>query len=116
MGGDKTLREISGRGLGEEVFGYEMHMGRTQGTDAEARPFLTLNGAPDGAQSAGGQIMGCYLHGLFSSDSFRQALLATLRPGRRGQVAYEALVEGVLDQLARHLEKHVDVSRLLTLV
>ena len=116
MGGDKTLREVLGSGLGQEVFGYEMHMGRTDGPDAKARPFLTLGGHPDGAVSADGRVMGCYLHGLFARDGFRHALLSQLRPERRQDLAYEGLVESVLDRLAEHLECHLDMPALLSLV
>src|SRR5208283_836993 len=43
MAGAKTLREVSGVGLGRPVRGYEMHMGRTDGPD-RARPLLNLEG------------------------------------------------------------------------
>ena len=115
MAGDKVLRHSQGIDrAGHPVRGYEMHMGRTQGPDC-ARPFLTLDGRPDGAVSADGRVMGCYLHGLFASDCFRAALLADLRPGRDGGLGYENLVDAVLDNLARHLEEHVDIEALLRL-
>jgi adenosylcobyric acid synthase len=93
------------------VRGYEMHMGRTEGPDA-ARPMLTLGGQPDGAVSKDGRVAGCYLHGLFSSDPFRAKLLAGLRPDRASGLAYEPLVDAVLERLADHLEAHLDVERL----
>ncbi|MDR3437578.1 cobyric acid synthase [Telmatospirillum sp.] len=112
MTGEKTLRQISGHGLGQEVRGYEMHMGRTEGPD-RTRPLLTLDGRPDGAVSADGRVMGCYLHGLFAADGFRRAFLATLRPGRDSDLAYDAMVEQVLDDLADHIERHLDVTEIL---
>ncbi|WP_173978427.1 cobyric acid synthase [Magnetospirillum sp. UT-4] len=113
MAGDKVLAEVAGTDrAGRPVKGYEMHMGRTHGPDA-ARPFLTLAGTPDGAVSPDGRVMGCYLHGLFASDSFRAALLEGIRPGRDGGLAYEALVDQVLDRLADHLEAHLDVKALV---
>ncbi len=112
MAGDKVLAEAAGTDAsGHAVRGYEMHMGRTAGPDC-ARPFLTLAGRPDGAVSADGRVMGCYLHGLFASDPFRHAFLDSLRPGRGDGVAYEALVEEVLDRLAGHLETHMDLNAL----
>lgn len=105
MAGDKVLRRAEGFDqAGHPVQGYEMHMGRTTGPDAE-RPFLTLDGRPDGAVSADGRIMGCYLHGLLSSDAFRAALL-----GKESRIAYEPLVDSVLDRLAAHLETHLDMG------
>jgi len=115
MAGDKVLRSASGTdSAGHDVQGYEMHMGRSQGDDC-ARPFLMLDSRPDGAISADGRVMGCYLHGLFASDSFRSALLAGLRQGRQSDLAYESQVDRVLDELARHLESHVDMDALLRL-
>jgi adenosylcobyric acid synthase len=107
MGADKTLVEAAGSdGAGRPVRGYEMHMGRTLGPDC-ARPFLHLGGGPDGAQSADGRVAGCYLHGLFASDAFRAGFLE-----RPGALAYDAVVEDVLDRLADHLETHVDLAAL----
>ncbi len=112
MEGDKVLRRTTGAdAAGRPVAGYEMHMGRSAGPDS-ARPMLTLEGRPDGAVSADGRVMGCYLHGLFASDPWRHALLASLAPGRRPGLAYEALVDGVLDRLADHLERHLDIAAL----
>jgi adenosylcobyric acid synthase len=115
MAGDKVLIEITGTDHhGRPVKGYEMHMGRSRGPDC-TRPFLTLAGQPDGACSADGRVAGCYLHGLFASDAFRSGLLAELAPGRADGIAYEALVDEVLDKLADHLEAHVDVDALLAI-
>ena len=115
MAGDKVLVEVDGHDChGHAVKGYEMHMGRTTGHDC-ARPLLTLAGQADGARSPDGRVQGCYLHGLFAADGFRAAFLAGLRPGRDGGLAYEALVDDVLDRLADHLEAAIDLDRLLTL-
>ncbi|MTJ79531.1 MAG: cobyric acid synthase [Telmatospirillum sp.] len=117
MAGEKTLRQTTGKALcanggGETVRGYEMHMGVTDGPD-RSRPVLEIDGRPDGAISADGRVMGCYLHGLFAEDGFRRAFLAGLRPGRTGTLAYEATVDRVLDRLADHLEHHLDVDAIL---
>lgn len=97
---------------GEQVWGYEIHMGQTQGPDC-ARAWLDIEGRPEGAASSNGQIMGCYMHGLFSSDSFRAAFLARL--GHRAEAQYDAQVEATLDDLADHLERYFDIDRLLDL-
>jgi len=110
MASDKVLRRAAGSDAsGNAVAGYEMHMGRTSGPDT-ARPFLTLGGRPDGAVSADGRIMGCYLHGLFGADAFRAALL-----GQESGLEYEPMVDCVLDRLADHLDRHLDVGRLRAL-
>ncbi len=89
-----------------------MHVGRTSGADRD-RPMLKLGDATDGAISADGRISGCYLHGLFASDGFRHAFLDRLRARDASGLAYEAQVERVLDELADHLETHLDLDGLL---
>ena len=112
MEGDKVLRHVDGHdAAGHAVSDYEMHMGRTDGPDA-ACPMLILDGRPDGAISADGLVMGCYLHGLFAADGWREALLATLQAGRQGGTAYQAQIETVLDGLADHLAAHLDIAAL----
>jgi len=116
LGGEKALVAIEGRELssGVPVRGYEMHVGRTRGPGLD-RPMLELDGRPDGAVSADGRVMGCYLHGLFGSDAFRHAFLARIKERAASGVAFEHQIDATLDALADHLEGCLDVDRLLTL-
>ena len=109
MAPDKRLERVAGTALGQPVTGYEIHMGRTHGPDC-ARPFAHVP-RPDGAIGANGRVMGTYLHGLFADDAFRAAFLARL--GTPSQPGYEAGVDRTLDDLADHLEAHLDVAGLL---
>ncbi len=120
--GDKMLVNTTGTDslTGTPVVGYEMHMGRTDGPDC-ARPMLHLaagkSTAPhrtDGALSADHRVAGCYLHGLFRSDAFRAALLERLG-GRASSLTFDANIEATLDQLADHLEAHLNITGLLAL-
>ncbi len=112
MTGDKSTVQVRGShvGSGLPIEGYEIHIGRSDGPDC-ARPLLDLHGRFDGAISADGRVQGCYVHGLFSSDAFRRAFLASF--GIASSLAYEARVDAALDALADHLEQHVDIARLL---
>jgi adenosylcobyric acid synthase len=92
---------------------YEIHIGRTDGPD-RARPFAMLDGAAEGAISGDGRVHGSYLHGLFTSDSFRKAFLAQLDIPT-GDQPYHAKVESALDALAEHIETHLEVEGLLAL-
>jgi adenosylcobyric acid synthase len=114
LAADKATVAVTGRHLasGEDITGYEIHMGRTSGADS-TRPLLDLAGRPDGAQSADGLVAGTYVHGLFAADGFRRAYLAGL--GATSSIAYETAVEGALDALADHLDAHVAVDRLLAI-
>jgi len=111
IGPIKTLRD--------GPFGYEMHMGETDGPDA-GRPWP---GLPDalaplaraGAAAPDGRVSGCYLHGLFDRDQTRAALLAWVRPDRRQGTAFATRIEATLDALADHLAEHADLPALLGL-
>jgi adenosylcobyric acid synthase len=111
---EKRLEPVGGDTGGIPFSGYEMHMGVTAGPDC-ARPFARLSdGAPEGAVSADGRVIGTYIHGLFGNDSQRAAWLARLGAGPSA-IAYDALVESALDRLAAHIAAHIDVERLLNL-
>jgi adenosylcobyric acid synthase len=114
--GDKMLVEISGESAdGAAPFkGYEMHVGRTTGVSC-AKPLLRFaDGRSEGAVSASGRIVGCYVHGLFSDDRQRDHWLRRVA-SRPSSFSYEADVEATLDQLADHIERHIDCNRLLEL-
>jgi adenosylcobyric acid synthase len=63
--------------------------------------------------AADGRVGGCHLHGLFASDGFRRAFLARLGGAGDASLDYERRIEETLDGLARHLETHLDIDRLL---
>ncbi|MEO8668334.1 MAG: cobyric acid synthase [Bauldia sp.] len=110
---EKQLVAIKGQtGDGITLLGYEMHVGATTGADCE-RPFARLaDGRTDGAVSADGRISGTYLHGLFADDAQRSAWIARLG-GKAAGLDYDAAVESVLDELAAHLERHLDIDGIL---
>ena len=110
--GDKRLEAVRGASFdGSPLAGYEMHVGRTEGSDC-ARPFAMLGVSPDGAVSANGRVWGTYLHGLFADDGQRSQWLARLG-GSASTLDYEAGVDDVLDRLAAHMERHLDLDGLL---
>jgi adenosylcobyric acid synthase len=96
----------------ETVTGYEIHIGRTKGS-ALTRPFARIAGRPEGAVSQDERIAGTYLHGLFAADGFRRAWLAQF--GVEQHVHYGQAVEKTLDDLADHLDSHLQVDRMLAL-
>jgi len=115
LGPDKAAVAVAGRhaATGVELAGYEIHMGRTAGADC-ARPFADLGGRFDGARSADDRVAGTYLHGLFAADTFRRAYLAGLG-APPSALGYDATIEATLDALAEHLERHLDIDRLLAI-
>jgi adenosylcobyric acid synthase len=114
--GDKMLVEIFGENAdGAAPFkGYEMHVGRTTGAGC-ARPLLRFaDGRKEGAVDGSGRIAGCYVHGLFSDDRQRDHWLRRVAD-HGSALAYEADIETTLDQLAEHIERHIDCNRLFEL-
>lgn len=93
--------------------GYEIHIGKTEGPGRD-RPFARINGAPEGAVSPNGRVIGSYLHGMFSSDDFRAAFLSDFGI-ESSTTRYDETVEQVLDGLADHMEQHLDVPGLLAI-
>jgi adenosylcobyric acid synthase len=93
------------------VNGYEIHIGRTTGADCE-RPFSIISGNKDGAISRDGKVMGTYLHGLFTSDAFREKLL-TSHGIASSEANYEELVDDALNELANELDHLIDFDQLL---
>ncbi len=113
------MREVAGIDLTtrQAVRGYEMHVGATSGP-ATSRPMLRLGAGaaaahPCGASTVDGRVAGCYLHGLFVGDAFRRAFIAGLGGVGDAALAYDVRIETTLDALAAHLERHLDVARLL---
>ncbi|MGO7017316.1 cobyric acid synthase [Rhizobium leguminosarum] len=108
MAPEKTVRNSQARSTEYDapLAGYQIHLGITRGSDCN-RPSAIIDGAPDGALSADGRIMGTYLHGLFGSDTYRARLLQSfgLSGERRN---YRESVEQALDDVAGELERHLD--------
>jgi len=99
--------------------GYEIHMGETILGPA-AEPFAHIirrSGEElevlDGAVTKDGRIFGTYLHGLFHNDQFRAAYLNRIRR-RKGLPDREPAIQNdPFDKLAAHLEKSLDMKKLL---
>ncbi|MEM9969027.1 MAG: cobyric acid synthase [Pseudomonadota bacterium] len=114
MASQKHLSVKTGTHLpsGTTVSGYEIHIGNTTGPDRD-RAWLRFDGETEGAISRSGLVTGCYMHGLFASDSFRSAFLRSLSV--RAEVQFEETIENALDALADHVEAFFDIDLLLEL-
>jgi adenosylcobyric acid synthase len=127
----RTVRvtgEASGAALaaaGTPLRGYEIHMGRTTlapGIASLVRVITDGRGETahaDGAVSADGLVCGTYLHGLFDALEFKDAFLGRLwaaaglserAPGETGAGLSD------IDRLADHVEAHLDMARLDSIV
>jgi adenosylcobyric acid synthase len=109
-------------GCSGDLTGYEIHMGETT-LGQDARPFATIirrSGREvkisDGAVSPDGRVFGTYLHGIFDNDGFRNGFLNRLRMGKGLTPKSAAPAQAdPLDLLAEHLERHLDMVKLLAI-
>jgi adenosylcobyric acid synthase len=75
----------AGVAAGEELEGYEIHMGLVEAAADAKVPFVisARNGQPeqalDGAVDASGSVVGTMLHGVLENPTLRRGLLARLR-------------------------------------
>lgn len=120
------IASASARGLfariqGQDLQAYQIHLGRTTiiasrdalaGTEA----FETDTNGLDGWLSTTGWCAGCYLHGLFENDHFRQSIIATLLARRSAQSAEVAPIsfnrQLEYDKLAHILRQHLNIPQL----
>jgi adenosylcobyric acid synthase len=112
LGGTKTLRAVRGRlSRGGAFGGYEMHVGETFGPGCAAPWAILEDGAPHGAASPDGRIVGGYVHGLFAQASARGALLAELG-ATSDRIDQSARVDQALDEIADILGQNLDIAAL----
>jgi adenosylcobyric acid synthase len=108
----KVLRLRSGRALGADTTGYEIHHGRiTRGDGVEE----FLGGARNGP------VFGTMWHGSLEGDAFRHALLAEAaaaagKAWTGSDVSFSERREARLELLADLVEEHLDLPALLGLV
>ena len=114
LGAHKTVGTAEGveASTNQKVKGYEIHLGKTSGKDCQ-RPMIKMNdGRLDGAVSASQNVRGCYMHGLFAEDTFRKAFLQQDSNLEFGQVNFNESLDRHLNDLAAHLETHLDLDKI----
>jgi adenosylcobyric acid synthase len=107
---------------GSEVVAYEIHAGRTSASSPT--PFTIVERGnraahdADGAVSAGGNVVGTYLHGLFANDSLRGAFLRSLaaRKGIATDPRWGTPAGDRYEHLADAVARAVDLGALAKLV
>jgi adenosylcobyric acid synthase len=110
-GGGPILQSIRG----QNVTGYEIHMGVTSPKGQAAF-------GDDGAVSESGIVIGTYLHGLFENENFRNAFLDFLRcrknPGLdqslspKAEIGVGAAKGDGFAELAQATEAHLDMEKI----
>lgn len=103
---------------------YQIHLGRTvavQKGDVASRSAFTIStGGLDGWLSVDGWCAGCYLHGLFENDAFRQGVIEALAKrhpiGHISPESFRFNRQNEYDKLATHLRTHLDISHIKALL
>ncbi|MFC7219729.1 cobyric acid synthase [Streptomyces polyrhachis] len=117
---EKTLARPSGRALGEQVEGYEIHHGVATVEGGEPFLFDDQQHSLDGCRL--GPLWGTHWHGSLESDAFRRAFLRQVAAdaGRAfvpaPDTSFAALREEQLDLLGDLIEQHADTGALLRLI
>jgi adenosylcobyric acid synthase len=111
----KHLARPSGRALGADVTGYEIHHGRVAGNGD--RPLVEGPAGAEGSDT--GTVLGTHWHGLLENDGFRRVLLGRLASaaGRAGfraaaDTSFAAERAAQLDLLGDLVEAHLDTAAL----
>jgi adenosylcobyric acid synthase len=85
------------------VQGYEIHHGQTaQHPAMAAKGDIAQAVLPDGLgwQNLTGQVLGCYLHGLFENPAVLQALFGD--PSSRSVPTLDTVFDGLADYIDAH--------------
>ena len=112
----KRTTQVRALHEGQELEGYEIHMGETQLADS-LEPFSIIkeqNGEAterlDGAVAYGGQVQGTYLHGVFDNLEWTRQYLNELRLAKGLEPLEDQLVS-IKDFKDREYDKLADVLR-----
>ena len=107
---------VAPHSAGLTLRGYEIHVGQTETRSPWLR--LTRTGLPgqcgvlDGARSEDGNVWGCYLHGLFHNDAFRNDWLRSIGAQVSARSRANDAIEASLEKLADAFETHIDMKKL----
>ncbi|MGN7612037.1 cobyric acid synthase [Magnetococcales bacterium HHB-1] len=95
------------------VTGYEIHMGKSHGPALNTPAMQLQEGGDHGVISTDHRIMGVYLHGLFDHPKACQSLLKWAGLNKSTTFDFHERRQKDLDRLADHVEKHIDLSKLI---
>lgn len=107
------------------VKGYEIHCGRSvyeSGAIEITEKLGEQTVYREGSVNEQGTVFGTYLHGIFDSTDFTNALLNNIRKAKglehseTSVTDYEQYKETQYDKLAEHLRKYVDVEKVYEII
>ena len=121
-----NLKFLNGTFTGENLVGYEIHMGDTTPlVDTVTRCFTITSRSEeavnviDGFIDGNHQVMGTYIHGVFDNDEFRRFIINQLRE-RKGLEPLDVVFHyfdhknAAYDRLADIVEEHLDMDYIMS--
>ncbi|MEK6978419.1 MAG: cobyric acid synthase CobQ, partial [Candidatus Hydrothermarchaeota archaeon] len=94
---------------GGEIYGYEIHMGRsTLGEGTEH--LLEIEGRGEGAVSRDGMVFGTYVHGIFDAPTLRGALMRHMGWKGKGTGDVRDVWRESIARAAEIVEGHLDMG------
>ena len=121
-----NLQFLNGTFSGEELVGYEIHMGDTTPlADTVSRCFTITSRSEeavnviDGFIDGNHQVMGTYIHGVFDNDEFRRFIINQLRE-RKGLQPLDVVFHyfdhknAAYNRLADIVEEHLDMDYIMS--
>ncbi|WP_127069256.1 MULTISPECIES: cobyric acid synthase [unclassified Veillonella] len=122
----KNLSFLGTNYSGENLVGYEIHMGDTQPVGPGERCFHIQKRSDakvdviDGFVTSNGQVMGTYIHGILDNDGLRRSILNALRT-KKGLEPLDIVFryfehkEAAYNRLAKIVEEHLDMDYIQSL-
>lgn len=115
----KTLLNVSGQLLlcQEQVTisGYEIHAGKTRPLHDDAKtlsPLLTINNEGHGVISDDGQIVACYLHGLFDTPEALKLFIKWLGVKSELAPSIDDLEQLAINRICQASAEHLDITKI----
>lgn len=121
--GDKLTTNVEGTAIGEKIYGYEIHSGKTFGNE---NPFVTIS-IREGQKAdyrdgdmKDDRYFGTYIHGIFDSNRFRSYILNKIRDKKSIQlkesVDLRVKREEELNKLASIVEENMNMDYVYRLI
>lgn len=118
---EKQTLQVQGRTVtGQDVVGYEIHLGRSTQTKGII-PFITFeDGRQDGVYTE--QVLGTYVHGIFQNRHFTRYYFNRLREEKNLDLLTDDVLsdtarrEQAYEMLDKHIRHHLDMDKVYKLI
>jgi adenosylcobyric acid synthase len=118
---EKQTKQVQGRTVnGQNVVGYEIHLGRSTPTKV-VTPFIIFeDGRQDGVYTE--RVLGTYVHGIFQNRHFTRYYFNLLRAEKNIELIADDVEsdddrrEHAYEMLDEHVRQHLDMEKIYNLI